>query len=1474
MAPGAMNDGSKVEIEEERCGLDMGSYEDLPPKSVGGDCNGDGKDDYVFVNGSDAGSEDHGEAGGNGRLDTSELDVHSHKEANGDGQSEVYTGDVALDDPGEKGGVGELNLSGSSVDTSEEAEGGAADRNVSDSSEVDNGHGDKVDGEIKADGQVLELGDGDGVDGERENEDEVEGGELVKENGQVNQETETVDEDVEVRDSEVERSHTNIVPGVVEERRDNCNPSVDDKTTFLLDDDDDKVKVSLGTDKVLDTASPDKDEVHNGAAVVGAGPLVSDRDSEPQHLMEPKRDEDHGNPPVVEDGFQPHADEVVDGEIEPLVSDVEDLKPSEGDVECQPLEVGISETQSLDAEVKTSHLPASSEPHSLDADCIEPLVDDAINENKSSDGQQPESLPGDEGNEFAPSEAEAAAKEQGDLDASTADVKQDSADAGRFDVNQSEECEVKVQNSDDLTTKSHEIQEMQTDSLQSKGKESKSDEPAPKEAENKVTEQGDVDSSDTAINQELDSLNSEVVTRELNPSEERENAPELTVEEKELKKPQSDSLLSEVVEKQSTIESTASSVEGSVSDITSHVEDSKAESIAEVDVETEKVDVKGKSDLAAKVLGNQEFPVGADVIDQVTEENGSVNVTDKEIFLKDLDSEKTAVVEETTSLSEIQAANGTAVDENRSDLGTVCISEKVSDNLANDSQTVPVSCETSNDAEGGIKYKGSHLSVPVDTAAGFPGSPEVDTIKEQVVENADSTADINTSAADTLPQATVKIGNEPLPNHVHDTNPEITAANGEIDGTTWSACISSDTLKSKISFGSFVCEASFSANDVSMRPEVSDRSIELTCGQPNVNVKNSECNIKPSNGVPIQNAEANGVQPIRLNHDKICPEVSSAEHVKTDEVSALPLEGPGGGALKGQNTDLVRRPFYYLIRVPRYDDEKLKEQIRLSELQVEEKTRTRDAVRVEYQQRKGAIIQVKSVLEDAKSEERAARELVRAKKREIDSSQSLVNLAKNAITVEDVQAQILNMEHKIQHETLHLKEEKQLVREIKQMKNLKDQLYGNAQKQEEIKQALDQKEQVEEHLKVLKKELASLRDNLSKAEESVKVAKKRYDEESASLNELYIKFKSADTVRQDAYAHLVDLRKQWSEKNKHFRSYKDDARAANDFAAVGDMGSLERHCVDQVGKFMELWNKNDEFRKEYIKCNTRSTLRRLRTLDGRALGPDEEPPSFGNVSDDRVTMSAKVNSVPAVATVERDLPVATEHVDAIPLKKVVEQKNKPVSAKKMVEVASKNSSAEASGRTETEEDKEERKPTKEEEELARKAEQQKKEEEEARLREQRREEEKAKAQEALERKKRMAEKAKARAEFRARKEAEEKEKERERRSKKKEKQRGFTSEPAESEPAVRVESSSETTREPEVTEKPVTVAKKPQKPSPYAKQIKSTKSIPPPLRNRGKRRMQQWMWALATVVAILALFFLGNSNFLRNNSLLGFGPSY
>lgn len=59
------------------------------------------------------------------------------------------------------------------------------------------------------------------------------------------------------------------------------------------------------------------------------------------------------------------------------------------------------------------------------------------------------------------------------------------------------------------------------------------------------------------------------------------------------------------------------------------------------------------------------------------------------------------------------------------------------------------------------------------------------------------------------------------------------------------------------------------------------------------------------------------------------------------------------------------------------------------------------------------------------------------------------------------------MEHRIQHETLPLKEEKLLLREIKQLKQSRDQLSSNMGKQDELKEALERKEQTEERLRVL-----------------------------------------------------------------------------------------------------------------------------------------------------------------------------------------------------------------------------------------------------------------------------------------------------------------------------------------------------------------------------------------------------------------------
>ena len=59
------------------------------------------------------------------------------------------------------------------------------------------------------------------------------------------------------------------------------------------------------------------------------------------------------------------------------------------------------------------------------------------------------------------------------------------------------------------------------------------------------------------------------------------------------------------------------------------------------------------------------------------------------------------------------------------------------------------------------------------------------------------------------------------------------------------------------------------------------------------------------------------------------------------------------------------------------------------------------------------------------------------------------------------------MEHMIQHETLPLNKEKQLIREIKQLKQNRDELTCNMKKQDQSQQSIDNKDDnIEEHFKV------------------------------------------------------------------------------------------------------------------------------------------------------------------------------------------------------------------------------------------------------------------------------------------------------------------------------------------------------------------------------------------------------------------------
>ncbi|XP_038703692.1 uncharacterized protein LOC119999940 [Tripterygium wilfordii] len=595
------------------------------------------------------------------------------------------------------------------------------------------------------------------------------------------------------------------------------------------------------------------------------------------------------------------------------------------------------------------------------------------------------------------------------------------------------------------------------------------------------------------------------------------------------------------------------------------------------------------------------------------------------------------------------------------------------------------------------------------------------------------------------------------------------------------------------------------------------------------------------------------------------------------KVSTASIEGSTGNASEEQDVpaEQVKRPFHYLIKIPRFEDENLKAQIRQAQSQLEEKTQSRDAIQPEIQRKRVNYKEYVDNLKAAISEEKTLRDLLRAKRKEMESLQAVSNRARNAISVEGIEGTIRNMEHKLQHETLTLKEEKLLIREMKQLKQQREQVSSTMGTQEEVQEAIDQKEDIEERLKFLRNEADLLRGKIFKAGVVAKDAKKKLSEESEMLDELQAQRQAADVVRQEAYAHLQCLKKQSFEKSKFFFNYRDDKREATDLASAGDKEALQRLCVNQVERVMEQWNNNLEFRRDYTRCNMRSTLWRLRTLDGRSLGPDEDPPVIPNVVNERVASAVPPISIERVE--KQVTPLNATKADDKFTTKVADQKNQTAKTKKPTKHAPLLfGSVTVSGRDEIKDVREEEhKRTMEEEESARKAEQLKKEEQAAKLKEQHRLEEKTKAAEALERKKRIAEKAQARAALRARKEAEHKEKEKEKRARKKEKRKAAAGEDAndnnEGESTIpSSETITETLRESEIEEKLVAVTKRPQK-APQFKQHSKAKSTPLPLRNRGKRRMQTWMWVVVAALVLLALFLVGNSGISYHFGLQRFG---
>ncbi|XP_024017928.1 proton pump-interactor 1 [Morus notabilis] len=537
--------------------------------------------------------------------------------------------------------------------------------------------------------------------------------------------------------------------------------------------------------------------------------------------------------------------------------------------------------------------------------------------------------------------------------------------------------------------------------------------------------------------------------------------------------------------------------------------------------------------------------------------------------------------------------------------------------------------------------------------------------------------------------------------------------------------------------------------------------------------------------------------------------------------------------------------YFYFIRCRPYDDPKIKAKIDQAAIEIEKRTQARIKITDQLKAKRSDRAELISQIRALKDDNRQIRTIVDEKIKEIEPLHQALGKLRNANNAtrgvcsseEELNSLIHSLQYRIQHESIPLSEEKQILREIKQLESTREKVVANAAMRAKIQESMVQKEVLQDQVKLIggdldgvRKEQQTVRAKIKQLEDALKVI----DKDISSLQD---ELTAISEKRDKAREIIQQLRKERDDGNSYFYQSRSVLNRARDLAAKKDIQALEDLSNLEFEKFMSLWSSTKSFRDDYEKRILPSLDSRQLSRDGRMRNPDEKP------------LVAPEDSAPVESeTVAKALPKRAKEdpkppqVDALPAQKVQKEvKNKSTNSKPAVDHTDVAEEVPGPEKLPIET------PKKKDNEI-----------DAAKLKEIKREEEITKAKQAMERKKKLAEKAAAKAAIRAQKEAEKKNKERERKLKKK---AAATAPDANSEElAEQVSEDAEPEKENENVEAPATAPAK-------VKVQKETSirsrgrprgpdSIPKAILKR-KKPTNYWVWAVpAAAAAVLIAVFV------------------
>ncbi|KAE8680136.1 Dynamin-related protein 5A [Hibiscus syriacus] len=305
----------------------------------------------------------------------------------------------------------------------------------------------------------------------------------------------------------------------------------------------------------------------------------------------------------------------------------------------------------------------------------------------------------------------------------------------------------------------------------------------------------------------------------------------------------------------------------------------------------------------------------------------------------------------------------------------------------------------------------------------------------------------------------------------------------------------------------------------------------------------------------------------------------------------------------------------YFVRCRLYDDPEIKAKIDQADKELQKWNRARFKITEELKAKRSDRAELLAQVRALNVDFDQFKEILGEKKKEIESlQQALGKLRTNnyafgglCSSEEELNAVIHCLQYHIQHESIPLAEEKQLLREIKRIEGTRETVITNEAIRAKIQDSMGQKEAIQDQLMGV--DLNGVRKEQHAVQSKKKLIKDKLNTIEKRIDFLQEELKDVTEKRDKAYEAIQELRKQRDEEAKIVAAKK-DIKALEELAAV-------EVCRDscpsyllywfQIEKFMALWNGNKAFRDDYEKRILSSLDSRQLSRDGQIRNPDEKP---------------------------------------------------------------------------------------------------------------------------------------------------------------------------------------------------------------------------------------------------------------------------